>query len=94
MALKLYLDHHVPRAIALGLRLRHIDVVTAFEDRAHELADPDLLDRATSLGRVLFTQDEDLLVEATRRQQAGIEVAGVIYAHQNAVSIGQCVLDL
>jgi predicted nuclease of predicted toxin-antitoxin system len=66
MALKLYLDHHVPRAIALGLRLRQVDVVTAYEDSAHELADPELLDRATNLGRVLFTQDDDLLAEATK----------------------------
>jgi predicted nuclease of predicted toxin-antitoxin system len=70
--LKLYIDQHVPRAITLGLRLRHIDVITAYEDQAHEMADPDLLDRATSLGRVLFTQDDDLLVEATRRQRVGI----------------------
>jgi predicted nuclease of predicted toxin-antitoxin system len=94
MALKLYLDHHVPRAIALGLRLRQIDVVTAYEDHAHELADPDLLDRATSLGRVLFTQDDDLLAEATKRQRNGVAFGGVIYTHQQDSSIGQCVLDL
>src|SRR5206468_3572480 len=70
--LKLYMDHHVPRAITTGLRLRHIDVITAYEDRTHEIADSDLLDRATSLGRVLFTQDDDLLAEATQRQQAGV----------------------
>jgi uncharacterized protein DUF5615 len=94
MSLKLYMDQHVPRAITLGLRLRHVDVVTAYEDQAHEMADPDLLDRATSLGRVLFTQDDDLLAEATRRQQAGIVFGGVIYAHQQDVSIGQSVQDL
>lgn len=94
MALKLYLDHHVPRAIALGLRLRQVDVVTAYEDNAHELADSDLLDRATSLGRVLFTQDDDLLAEATKRQRTSITFGGVIYGHQRDISIGQCVLDL
>jgi predicted nuclease of predicted toxin-antitoxin system len=94
MPLKLYMDHHVPRAITMGLRLRHVDVVTAYEDRAHKLADPDLLDRATQLGRVLFTQDDDLLAEATQRQQAGIAFGGVIYAHHHDVSIGQCVQDL
>lgn len=94
MPLKLYMDHHVPRAITLGLRLRRVDVLTAYDDQAHEVADPDLLDRATSLGRVLFTQDDDLLAEATHRQRAGIAFGGVIYAHQEAVSIGQCVQDL
>jgi len=94
MPLKLYMDHHVPRAITLGLRLRQVDVLTAYEDQAHEVADPDLLDRATSLRRVLFTQDDDLLAEAAHRQRAGIAFGGVIYAHQEAVSIGQCVQDL
>jgi len=94
MPLKLSMDHHVPRAITLGLRLRQVDVLTAYEDQAHEVADPDLLDRATSLGRVLFTQDDDLLTEASHRQRAGIAFGGVIYAHQEAISIGQCVQDL
>jgi len=66
MALKLYMDHYMPRAITMGMRLRHVDVVTAYEDQAHEIADPDLLDRATNLGRALFTQDDDLLSEATK----------------------------
>lgn len=56
--------------------------------------DPDLLDRATKLGRVLFTQDDDLLAEATRRQQIGQLFGGVIYAHQQHISIGRCVHDL
>jgi hypothetical protein len=38
VALKVYLDHHVPRAVALGLRLRDVDVLTAYEDQSHELA--------------------------------------------------------
>ena len=64
MALALYMDHHVPRAITGGLRLRGVDVLTALEDGASELDDPALLDRAGALGRVLFTQDDDLLAEA------------------------------
>ena len=58
------MDHHVPRAITTGLRLRGVDVLTAYEDGASELPDPALLDRASELGRVLFTQDDDLLAEA------------------------------
>ena len=94
MSLKLYLDHHVPRAIATGLRLRRIDVMTAFEDGCHELDDPDLLDRATRLGRVLFYQDVDLLSEATKRQRNGTPFGGVLFAHQADISIGQCIRDL
>jgi len=57
MALKLYMDVHVPRSITVGLRLRGRDVLTAQEDGAARLQDPELLDRAAELGRVLFTQD-------------------------------------
>lgn len=88
------MNHHVPRAITNGLRLRGVDVLTAYEDGASELRDPALLDRAAELGRVLFTQDDDLLIEATQRQQRGQSFHGVIYAHQLRVSIGDCIRDL
>jgi hypothetical protein len=94
MPLTLYMDQHVPRAITTGLRLRNVDVLTAFEDGAGELDDPALLDRASALGRVLFSQDDDLLAEAARRQAAGIQYSGVIYAHQLRISIGACIRDL
>lgn len=82
------MDHHVPRAITNGLRLRGVDVITAAEDGAGELGDPALLERATDLDRVLFTQDDDLLTEATNRQRQGQTFTGVIYAHHICASIG------
>ena len=82
------------RAITNGLRLRRVDVFTANEDGASRLRDPALLDRATELERVLFTQDDDLLTEATQRQRQGQTFSGVIYAHQLRMSIGNCVRDL
>ena len=56
MSIKLYMDVHVKRAVTEGLRLRQVDVLTAQEDGAAELSDAELLDRAASLGRVLFTR--------------------------------------
>jgi hypothetical protein len=94
MPLALYMDHHVPRAITLGLRLRGVEVLTAYEDGASELEDENLLDRAGEVGRVLFTRDDDLLAEATKRQRAGVPFGGIVYAHQLRVSIGRCVEDL
>ena len=38
-----------------GLRLRGVDLITAYEDGADEIDDDELLDRATSLGRALFS---------------------------------------
>jgi hypothetical protein len=48
----------------------------------------------TALGRVLFSQDDDLLREANKRQQTGETFAGVIYAHQLNITVGRCIDDL
>jgi predicted nuclease of predicted toxin-antitoxin system len=94
VSIKLYMDVHVPASITRGLRLRGVDVLTAQFDGTTQLKDPELLDRATELGRVLFSQDADLLTEAARRQRVGHSFAGVIYAHQLAITIGRAVSDL
>lgn len=54
------MDVHVRRAVTVGLRLRGVDVVTAQVDNAGGMPDDELLRRATELGRVLFSQDDDL----------------------------------
>lgn len=88
------MDVHVPAAVTRGLLLRNVDVLTAQLDGTTEMEDPDLLDRARALNRVLVTQDEDLLAEATRRQHEGIAFSGVIYAHQLGITIGRFINDL
>jgi len=94
VSVRLYMDVHVPQPITDGLRRRGVEVITAQEDGTTLLQDPDLLDRATALGCALFTRDEDLLAEAAARQRSGQRFAGVIYAHQLRVTIGQCIRDL
>ena len=91
MSVGLYMDVHIRRAVTLGLRVRGVDILTAQEDGAGEFDDPRLLDRASELGRVLFTHDDDLLREAARRQEIGEEFAGVVYAHQLNINVGQCI---
>ena len=88
------MDEHVPKAITIGLRLRGIDVLTVQEDSFSSKSDPELLDRALYLKRVIFTHDDDLLVEATKRQHSSQVFYGVIYAHHLRVSIGACIKDL
>jgi hypothetical protein len=46
------------------------------------------------LGRAFFSRDDDLLVEAARRQTLGLSFSGLIYAHQLLVPIGVCIQDL
>jgi len=95
VALKLYFDHNCSSPITVQLARRDVSVVTAWQDGHSEAPDLDLLDRATALSSVLVTTDEDLLIEAVRRQRAGIPFAGVIYCHQRALAaVGARVAEL
>lgn len=58
-------------AVADGLRLRGVDVLTAQEDETTELQDPQLLNRATQLGRVFFTQDKGFCVRQPAASDPG-----------------------
>ena len=88
------MDVQIRLALTEALRLRGVDLLTAQQDGATEVSDSDLLDRATALGRVVFTHDQDFLRESAWRQQRGQFFTGVIYAHQIRVTIGQCLKDL
>jgi hypothetical protein len=94
MTLRLYMDENVNGSITKGLRRRDVDVLTVQADHRSGMADPEVLARSTALRRVLFSQDDDLLVEAKQRQKQGIYFSGVVFAHQSRVSIGTCIRDL
>jgi len=94
MSLSLYMDVHVPLPITRGLRRHGVDVLTAQEDQTTRLPDPELLRRARELGRILFSQDEDLIVEAVRCQRGREPFATVVFARQLDLSIGRCIGDL
>jgi hypothetical protein len=93
MSLKLLMDVHIPRAITDSLRVRGVDVLTAQEDGSRTMLDPELLTRAGSIGRVVFSHDEDMLIEAARRQTAGEYFSGLIYAHPMNITIGRAIDD-
>jgi predicted nuclease of predicted toxin-antitoxin system len=93
MSLGLYMDVHVPGPITRGLRRRGVDVLTAQEDDSRRAPDPELLLSARELQRMIFSQDEDMLVEATDHQTRGEAFATVIFARQLDLSIGRCIAD-
>lgn len=92
--LRYYMDHHVPSAITSGLRRKGIDCLTAAEDGAHQWDDDQLLERATGLNRILFSQDVDHLVIAASWQDHGRSFAGLVYGKQLQVTIGSAIRDL
>jgi hypothetical protein len=94
MAVSLYLDMHVPRAIAVQLRRRIVDVLTAIEDGSDRLSDELLLDRANALNRVMFTQDLRFKAMAHDWQRQGRQFAGLLFGHQHGATLGTYVADL
>jgi hypothetical protein len=59
--IRFHLDENCPRALAVGLRRRGIDVTTTPEVGLLEAADEAQTAHALGDGRVIFTQDEDFL---------------------------------
>ncbi len=94
MATAFYFDQHVPATVARGLRLRGVDLITAFEDGNAALDDESLQERSTSLRRTLVTQDEDFLAIASAWLAEVREFAGIVYAHQLRIGIGRFISDL
>jgi hypothetical protein len=88
------MDVHVPAAVTAGLRRERVDVLTAQEDGSRQAPDDELLSRATALGRLIYSQDRDLLRVAHRFQTTGQAFAGLAYAPQGGISIGRCTEDL
>ena len=82
MSLAVYMDVHVTAAVTEGLRRKLLDVRTAQGDAAGQLSDEELLERATTLGSVLLTQDADFLEITARWQQRSIPLSGVLFAPQ------------
>lgn len=94
MAVALYMDVHVPAAIVEQLRRRGVNVLTASEDGTTELSDNAVLQRATHLGRVVFTQDIRFKALAEQWQRQNRPFAGLLFGHQLGGTIGQYVKDL
>ena len=76
--IRFYLDEHVARAVALGLRRRGIDVLTIQEAGLASESDLNHLAFAAAQGRVIYTQDDDFL----RLHAEGVSHAGLVYAHR------------
>jgi uncharacterized protein DUF5615 len=77
--IRFYLDEHIPRAVAEGLRRRGLDVLTVQDARRTGASDADQLAFAFAQQRVLVTMDSDFLILASRGQaHAGIAYAGAM----------------
>ena len=76
--IRFYADEHVASAVASGLRLRRVDVLTVREAGLAGADDEVHLEFALAQARVIFTQDGDFL----RLAAQGRPHAGIVYAPQ------------
>lgn len=85
-----YFDQNMTAAVAVGLRVRGIEVLTAQDAGRCGLSDPDQLAFATAAGRVLVTFDPDYLsLHAT-----GAAHTGIVWTPSEKHSIGQLISEL
>lgn len=95
MAVPLYLDVHIARAIAEQLRVRGVDVLTAIEDGQSTTKDEQLLERCYAVHRrLIFTHDIRFRVLAEQWQAEQRDFAGMLFGPHLSGTIGHWVEDL
>lgn len=88
--IRFYLDEQVDYAVARGLRVRGIDVLTTPDAHNRGLGDEGQLSYARSENRVLVTQDEDFLIYARQ----SIDHTGIVYYKTQTRSVKQVIRAL
>lgn len=91
MPVQIYTDERVPVAVAAGLQRRHVAAISARDAGNLGLTDEEQFAYATLHHMVIFTHDTDFLRLASIRAESGEDHWGIVYAHQNKVTIGDCI---
>jgi len=94
MPLQFYADEHLHGAIVRGLRRRGIDILAAVEDGRSGYPDDEIVERATTLNRLVVTHDKDYLKIAAELESQGMEYSGIVYLTPDGVTIRTAILDL
>jgi hypothetical protein len=82
LPLRLYADECVDGRIVAGLRRRGIDVATAADEGLRSATDPQHMERATALGRIVVSADRDFLVIVADQRARGVPFPGLFYILQ------------
>ena len=91
MKIKIYADENVNGTIVNGLRRRGVEIQSTYE--AGNLGIPDEIQLAYAVAQnaCLFTHDDDLLTIADQWQKIGKEHSGIIFVHQEKLTIGEII---
>ena len=91
MPVKIYTDESVPVAVAAGLQRRNVVAVSARDSGNLGLTDEEQLAYATAQQMAIFTHDADFLHLAYDWAESDDDHWGIIYVHQDRVTIGECI---
>jgi predicted nuclease of predicted toxin-antitoxin system len=94
LSLRLYMDEHVPAAITDALRARGVDVLTVQEDGYSGAEDSFLVGRAAALGRIIVSEDEDMIREAVLTMRQGKSTLGLFRGTRLSHNLGRAIEDL
>jgi predicted nuclease of predicted toxin-antitoxin system len=94
MPVAFYMDENIDNRITRELRRKEADVLTTQEDGYTRTPDTEILDRASSLARVLVTYDHHFVIEARRRLDNRIHFYGIVYITDDKTPIGKLIEDL
>ncbi len=94
MPVKIYTDESVPVPIAAGLKRRGVVAISAREAGNLGLSDEAQFAYARTHRLLLFTHDTDFLQLAHQYRESNVEHWGVIYIHQNRMTLGECIRRL
>jgi len=92
--IRIYTDESVDVAIAQGLKRRGVEAFSARDRDKLGLTDEEQLIFAREEKSTIFTHDTDFLRIAARWIDDRRTHCGVIYCHQNAYGIGDCIRNL
>jgi len=86
-----YADENIHAGIVEGLKRRGVTIWSVQEVKKVGLKDEEQLEYATAQGACFLTHDDDLLRVADRWLKMGRRHAGVLYVHQQHLSIGEII---
>jgi predicted nuclease of predicted toxin-antitoxin system len=86
--IRIYADENVNVAIVDGLKRRGVEAWSAIDKGNLGLSDEEQLRYAQDEKATIFTHDDDFLSMAV---ESGIEHFGIIYVHQQHLSVGECI---
>src|SRR3972149_5717998 len=94
MAIKIYTNESGHVAVATGLRRRGVGAVSALDTGNLGLTDENQLDYAARHKAAIFTHDADFLRLAQQWATRKKPHWGIIYVHQDKISLGDCIRRL